>query len=101
MHSVTFDRMLNSCSVILSVCCQHCTSYSARAATDTAGAAGGLYNYALLSLLNFVFIGTARVVCGIRPSVCPAAAGLLLRALLAADIDRLWQQRRADAGNST
>jgi len=35
------------------------------------------------------------------PSVCPAAAGLLLRALLAADIDRLWQQRRADAGNFT
>jgi len=99
MHSVTFDRMLNSCSVILSVCCQHCTSYSARAATDSRR--GGRAIYALLSLLNFAFIGTARVVCGIRPSVCPAAAGLLLRALLAADIDRLWQQRRADAGNST
>ena len=43
----------------------------------------------------------------VRPSVCPirsphaAAAGLLLWARRAGDIDRLLQQRRANAGSTT
>ena len=63
-------------------------------------------------------IRTARVVCaagsmkrfGVRPSVCratlahdskPVAAGLLLWARLAENIDQLMQQRRANAGSAT
>jgi len=67
-------------------------------------------------LYHCIVVGTARIVCGagsmkqygVRPSV-PAwahsskssAAGLLLWAQQAEDIDRLLQQRWADAGSAT
>ena len=65
--------------------------------------------------LLWAYTGTARIVCGagsIRydvrlsvpawaPSSKPAAAGLLLRARRAGDIDRLLQQRRANTDSAT